>query len=88
MPQLENSLRHILKQAGIDASSMQSDMTQESRTISVMLERDRGALEKIFGAELIFEIENLFDFRGGPTMRHAVAHGLLSTGAFYSPDAI
>lgn len=87
-PQLENSLRHVLKQAAIDPSTIQSDMTQESRTISVMLEKDRAALEKIFGPAIVFEIENIFDFRGGPRIRHYVAHGLMPAASFYSHDAI
>ena len=45
VPQLENSLRYVLKQTAIDTSSMQSDMTQENRTLSVMLGKDRAALE-------------------------------------------
>jgi len=86
-PQVENSLRYVLKQAGTDTSSMQSNMTQENRTLSVMLGRDRAALEKIFGPAITFEIEGLFDFEGGPSLRHQVAHGLLSAGACYSADA-
>lgn len=88
VPQLENSLRHVLKQATIDTSSMQSDMTQENRTLSVMLGKDRAALEKIFGSAIVLEIENLFDFEGGPSLRHQLAHGLLSAGACHSHDAI
>jgi hypothetical protein len=88
IPQLENSLRHVLKQAAIDTSSIQSDMTQENRTISVMLEKDRVVLEKIFGPNIVFEIENLFDFRAGPAIRHDLAHGLLSANACQGPDAI
>jgi hypothetical protein len=88
VPQLENSLRYVLKQSAIDPSSIQSDMTQESRTISVMLDKDRAALERIFGEAIVFEIENLFDFRGGPGLRHELAHGLLSFDASSGPDAI
>src|SRR5690606_21560535 len=88
VPQLENSLRYVLKQAAIDTSSMQSDMTQENRTLSVMLSKDRVALEKIFGPAIILEIENLFDFEGGPALRHQLAHGLLSASACYSYDAV
>lgn len=88
VPQLENSLRYVLKQAAIDTSSMQSDMTQENRTLSVMLGKDRAALEKIFGPAITVEIENLFDFEGGPSLRHQLAHGLLSAGACHSHDAI
>lgn len=88
VPQLESSLRHVLKQAAVDTSSMQSDMTQENRTLSVLLDKDRATLEKIFGAAIVLEIENLFDFEGGPSLRHQLAHGLLSTGACFSYDAI
>jgi hypothetical protein len=63
-------------------------MTQESRTISVMLEKDRSALEGIFGKAIVFEIENIFDYRGGPSLRHYAAHGLLTSNAFQQSDAI
>lgn len=88
VPQLENALRHVLKQVAIDTSSMQSDMTQENRTLSVMLGKDRAALEKIFGPAITLEIENLFDFEGGPSLRHQIAHGLLSASSCHSYDAI
>ena len=88
VPQLEHSLRHCLKQAGIDPSGIQSDMTQESRTLSTMLEKDRELLEKIFTPDIVFEIENIFDFRGGPVIRHELAHGLISGTACYRPDSI
>lgn len=88
MPQLENSLRYVLKQADVDPSAIQSDMTQENRNLSVMLNRDRETLESIFGGAIVFEIENLFDFRGGPALRHQLAHGLLSAGECYGADSI
>ena len=88
VPQLENSLRHILKHAGVEPSAIQSDMTQENRTLSVMLVKDREALEGIFGSAIVLEIENLFDFRGGPAIRHELAHGLISAHGCYGMDAI
>ena len=63
VPQVENSLRYVLKQAAVDPSSIKTDMTQESRTISVMLEKDRAVLEKIIVPAIVLEIGNLFDFR-------------------------
>ena len=88
VPQLENSLRYVLKQAGKDPSSIQSDMTQKNRNLSVLLTKDRESLEEVFGSAIIYEIENLFDFRGGPALRHELAHGLVSGGACYGTDAI
>ena len=49
VPQLENTLRHILKITGVDPSTIKSDMTQESRTLSVLLTRERESLEGILG---------------------------------------
>lgn len=88
VPQLEYSLRHILKHAGVDPSAIKSDMTQEDRTLSVMLNKERGPLEGILGAAIVFEIENLFDFRGGPILRHRLAHGLVSADECYDTDSI
>jgi len=88
VPQLEHSLRHILKQAGVEPSAIQSNMTQQSRTLSVMLTKEREPLERLLGAAIVFEIENLFDFEGGPALRHQVAHGLISAAQCYSTDSI
>ena len=66
VPQLENTLRHILRIAGADTSTIKSDMTQESLTLSVLLTREREGLEGILGSAIVFEIENIFDLRGGP----------------------
>lgn len=88
VPQLENSLRYVLKLTGHEPSSIKSDMTQENRSLSVMLKRDRDSLEKIYGQAIVFEIENLFDFDGGPAVRHQVAHGLVSGVTCHGADAI
>lgn len=88
IPQLENSLRNVLRQVAVDPSSIKNDMTQENSTISMMLDRDRSRLESILGAAIVLEIDNLFDFRGGPSLRHRLAHGLLSDGALHGHDAI
>lgn len=88
VPQLEHSLRHVLKQAGVEPSAIHSDMTQENRTLSVILTKDRESLETFIDRAIVYEIENLFDFRGGPTIRHRLAHGLLSAHDCYGTDAI
>ena len=88
VPQIEHSLRHILKHVGVDPSAIQSDMTQEDRTLSVMLKKERESLEGVLGPSIVFEIENLFDFRAGPVLRHRLAHGLVTANECYEPDAI
>ena len=66
VPQLEHSLRHILKQAGVEPSAIKPNMTQQNRTLSVLLDKERKLLEGLLGAAIVFEIENIFDFNGGP----------------------
>ena len=88
VPQMENSLRYVLKQHGIDSSVIHNDMTQENRSLSSLLDNEREALEKIFGPPIVFEIDNLFNFRGGPALRNRVAHGSMSDDACHSAEAV
>ena len=88
LPQLEHSLRHILKQAGVEPSAIKPNMTQTNRTLSVMLSKERTPLEGLLGAAIVFEIENLFDFEGGPALRHQLAHGLITATGCYSTDSV
>lgn len=88
VPQIENSLRYILLQSGADVSTITSDMTQENVTLSTILGRFRPLAEKIFGKEIIFDIDLVFDFPGGPTIRHSLAHGLLDSSSFRHFDVV
>ena len=48
----------------------------------------RWGIEEMYGPAIVFEIENQFDFRGGPALRHQTAHGLVSGEACHEADAI
>jgi hypothetical protein len=88
-PLLENSLRHILKLNGHDVTTF-ADMTQvqEDRTISALFESMREELEDSFGDAIIADINHVFLSKPGPSIRHAVAHGLLNDNSPYGPDAV
>jgi hypothetical protein len=88
IPQLENSLRHVLQLVGRDSSKIEEDGIQGDRALNVLLTYCRPDLEEVFGPEMIWEIDALFNFRPGPALRHELAHGKLHTQAFYSPDVI
>ena len=47
----------------------------------------RPELAEVLGEPIVYEIENLFLLKAGPGVRHAVAHGLFSTGHFFAEDA-
>ena len=88
VPQLEHSLRHMLKHVGVDPSTIKNDMTQEDRTLSSMLTQEREVLEGVLGPAIVFEIENVFVFRAGPALRNRLAHGLISSDECYDSDSI
>ncbi len=88
IPQLENSLRYVLKIAGADPSTIESDLTQDDRSISSLLTHERDKLEEIFGADLVYEMDLLFNFRPGPALRHETAHGKMSAGQFHSDEVV
>lgn len=88
LPQLENSIRYVLKQRGRDPSMIQADMIQEDRSLSALLADERPLLDDIFGPDLVFEIDMLFNDRAGPALRHEFAHGKLSDGHCYASNAL
>ena len=83
VPQLENAIRNVLRQSGLEPSVFRGDGTQSNLTLSGLLERpqSQARLNHIFGSNLMFDIDNVFNYGGGPRIRHAIAHGLMSTQA-------
>lgn len=86
LPQLENSLRYVLKQVGTDPSMIQSDLIQEDRSISALLSDHRDLLGKLLSIPVVDEIDLLFHDRAGPALRHEMAHGKLTTALCFSHD--
>ncbi|UPJ95040.1 DUF4209 domain-containing protein [Bradyrhizobium sp. 172] len=88
-PLLENSLRHVLKAHGHDVTIFDdANQTQQDRTISSLFEQMRNELDTIFGTAITADIERLFLKKPGPSLRHALSHGLLHDGDPYGPDAV
>lgn len=88
VPQLENSLRYVLKQSGTDVSTMLPNMSQEDVGFSILLGRLKPKLEAIFGEEVVFKIEMLFHDRLGTNLRNRLSHGTLTTGHFWTAETI
>jgi len=88
VPQLEPSLRYVLRLAGHDPAIEFDDMTEENVGLTALLGRLRPQLEECIPAEVMLEVELLFHHRPGSALRHAVSHGLLGTGGSFSIDAI
>ena len=88
IPQLEPSLRHILKAHGADPTKRRDNATEEDRSLDAIIGNHRAELVDILGAPLLEELDRVFNIQPGPALRHDVAHGQLSAGQCYSPDVI
>jgi hypothetical protein len=88
IPQLEASLRHILKAHGADPTKRRDDATEEDRSLDAIISNHRPELVDILGEPLLDELNRIFNIQPGPTLRHDVAHGQMSAGQCYSADVI
>ncbi|MGO7170135.1 hypothetical protein AB9F47_24130 [Rhizobium leguminosarum] len=87
-PLLEASIRHVLKGRGHDVSTFDNaTKTQQDLTISAMFDQMKPELTEVFGSATVADIENVFLSQPGPTIRHEVAHGLMSDGGPFGPDS-
>lgn len=85
IPQLENSLRHILSENGINTTAIDKDGIQTEASLSILLNPEhmwRKELEEIISVEHIYEMDLLFHFPGGPSLRNQMAHGKVPTDYF------
>lgn len=87
-PQLENSLRHLLVLSNAEPSKIEADLLQGDRTLSALLGANRSDLERMWGKDIVFEIDILFNSKPGPALRNNLAHGKLTWGALHSPEVV
>ncbi|MGV0127824.1 DUF4209 domain-containing protein [Burkholderia gladioli] len=88
VPQIENSMRHVLLNSNEDTSKMSPELVQDDRTLSGLLQNSRPEVERVFGEDIANEMDLLFVHKPGPALRHDLAHGKLHDGACYQADAI
>ena len=91
VPQLENSLRFILASNDHDTTVVDKKGIQNEASLPILLDpkqKWRELLEKIIPAKYIVEIDLLFNFQGGPSIRNRFAHGQIPNGEFHSYECI
>jgi type I restriction enzyme R subunit len=74
MPQVEASLRHILKEAGFETSKLNAEGLQEEKTLTQLFQMEH--LSKVFGPDMLFELRGLLDEKSGDNFRNLLLHGL------------
>jgi hypothetical protein len=88
-PQLEASLRYVLKNRGLDVSVFDTNTKiQRDLTLSNLFDILGEEIDKIFTPAIAADINRLFSQRPGPAVRHSLAHGLLHDGSPYDADGI
>lgn len=86
IPQVEHSLRTLMSEAGLLVSGIDSAGIQDEHNINSLLYREE--LKAILGEDMVFELQGLLVERFGENIRNRSAHGLLSSGAFFTSPAI
>jgi len=88
IPQLENSLRYVLKNIGTNTAKFNQDLTQEDQSLPQMYNNRRAELEQTLGVNVTYAIHLLFNLKGGPMLRHEMAHGKMSASQCFHPASI
>ncbi len=88
VPQLENSLRFILANDGSSTAKLNSDLTQEDQSLSQLYTNQRTVLETRLGVDITYMLHLLFNLKGGPMLRHEMAHGKLSASDCFHPSCV
>ena len=88
VPQLENSLRHILAQTGAEVTTRDKHGVQSVIQMGTILSDRGNELEPMMGADLVKSLKVLFSDQHGPDIRNRIAHGLMKHDDFYSASAI
>src|SRR5258708_2371205 len=83
VPQVENSLRHLLAQRGQLVSNLTSPGgIQDEFSLNKLFEEHQAELADLLGENLVFDLEGLLVQRFGSNLRNEVSHGLLNIDRF------
>ena len=89
VPQMENSLRHLLEKSGVAISKLtgkRGEEVQDVIPLGSVLSEER--LDEILNPDVVKELKVLFSDRQGPKLRDYIAHGLMNRDDFHGPLAI
>jgi hypothetical protein len=86
VPQIESSLRVILAGNGVIVSGLDAQGIQREHDLNTLLFGQD--VVDLLGPDLTYDLQQLLVAADGSNLRNQLAHGLLPTGAFYSPVAV
>jgi hypothetical protein len=82
IPQLENSIRHLLYRSGTATSKFDEYEIQDEFDLNTMLGKYHPQLVGILGEDTVFDLQGLLVERSGYNLRNLTAHGLLNYEGF------
>jgi hypothetical protein len=85
VPQIENSIRHILKVNGNITTSLRNGIQAEQSIIQLLERQD---VIECFGEDLVFNLRGMLIEDFGHNIRNDLAHGLVPEGAFYNASSV
>lgn len=88
IPQLENSIRWVLESRNMETTKIDPRLLEEATSITQMLNNFKEELESIFGEDIVLTMDLLFNKKGGPALRHQLAHGRLTSNHCNSSTSI
>ncbi|NEO13167.1 MULTISPECIES: DUF4209 domain-containing protein [unclassified Moorena] len=83
IPQIENSIRYILRQRGIITSGLDDNGIQDEFSLSKSLAHSE--ITSIFEENTLFDLKCLLVEHAGSNLRNHMAHGLICDAEFRSP---
>jgi hypothetical protein len=86
IPQVENIIRLLLKQEGIQTTVLEASGIEMEKGLSTLIEDPK--LEELIDKNLILELKYLLTKSIGYNLRNNVAHGLSSPNTFKSIEAV
>jgi hypothetical protein len=84
VPQIEESIRHVLKNAGHITSKLDSKLIQEQRLLGTLLAMPETT--EVFGRDQVFEMRGLLCEKTGHDLRNRLAHGFLTYNQCWGSD--
>ncbi|AFZ60591.1 DUF4209 domain-containing protein [Anabaena cylindrica FACHB-243] len=84
IPQIENSVRYLLRKQGAIPSEMKTKKgIEDERDLNTTLfPRNYPQINSIFDADTLFDIQGLLIERSGSNLRNRMAHGLINDNEF------
>lgn len=86
VPQLENSLRYVLQQVGVETTTLNTHGLQEHLRIGTIL--DHPKLRETLGEDAVLDLQALLVERKYGNFRNEISHGLMPTNHFFQYSVV